>query len=88
MIKLAAVFYATIAAGATSSPDDIYNYANKTTGIVLLVVIVYGAIKEWWVTGRQYKRIVTERDQLLDLLLKQQEITQKGLETAEKVIKK
>lgn len=86
MIRLAAVFY-SIAASSPSSPDELYNYANKTTGIVLLVIIVYGAIKEWWVTGRQYKRIVVERDQLLDLLLKQQEITQKGLETAEKVIK-
>lgn len=31
----------------------------------LLVVIVWGAVKELWVTGRQYRRVLAERDAAL-----------------------
>lgn len=70
-----------------AAPLDIINYADKITGIAVLIVIAYGAIKQWWVPGREYRRIVQERDRLLDLVLKSQEVGQRALETVEKVIK-
>jgi hypothetical protein len=32
--------------------------AKNVTVIVLLLVIVYGGQKEWWVYGREYRRII------------------------------
>jgi hypothetical protein len=32
--------------------------------IACLIIVVYGAISEWWVTGRQYRRVIRERDEL------------------------
>lgn len=31
--------------------------------IVVLILVLYGALNEWWVTGKQYRRMVIERDE-------------------------
>lgn len=87
LLKLTA-FGLIVAAADTTDPVQIVNYANKATGLVVLVVIVFGAIKGWWVPGYQYKKIVQERDQFLDLALKSQETSSRALDAAEKVISK
>jgi hypothetical protein len=47
---------------------DVIDYTNKITVGVLLVVIVIGAYREWWVTGKQYHRVVAELDRLKEKL--------------------
>lgn len=75
-----------LALAVGEAPIDFLNLADKATGIVLLVVIGFGAYKRWWVPGTQYREIVNERDKLLDIVLKSQSIGTRALETAEKVI--
>lgn len=37
----------------------------RDAGVIgLLVVIVVGALREWWVSGEQYRRVLAERDEL------------------------
>jgi hypothetical protein len=43
--------------------------AKNVTVIVLLLVIVYGGQKEWWVYGREYRRIIKELEEWRDLAL-------------------
>jgi hypothetical protein len=38
--------------------------------IGLLVAIVAGAVRGWWIPGRLYERTVTERDRLLELAIR------------------
>lgn len=38
--------------------------------IVVLIFIVYGSMQEWWVTGRQYRRVLLERDELQQSLFR------------------
>jgi len=39
------------------------NQVVQTGGVVgLLVTIVWGALKEWWVPGRVHRRTVAEKD--------------------------
>lgn len=43
--------------------------AKNVTVIVLLLVIVYGGQKEWWVYGREYRRIIKELEEWRELAL-------------------
>lgn len=40
--------------------------------IAVLIIVVWGALNEWWVTGKQYRRAIEERDdykrELFDVL--------------------
>lgn len=49
---------------------DVIDKAQKITTGVLLIIIVYGSYKEWWVTGRQYRRALAERDHAIERLEK------------------
>jgi hypothetical protein len=43
--------------------------AKNITVIVLLLIIVYGGQKEWWVYGREYRRIIKELEEWRELAL-------------------
>lgn len=51
---------------------DIIGWVRDGGVIAVLIIAVYGAFSEWWVTGRQYRRMVRERDdykrELFDVL--------------------
>jgi hypothetical protein len=41
---------------------DVISWIRDGGVIVCLVLVLYGALNEWWVTGRQYRRMLRERD--------------------------
>lgn len=42
---------------------DIIGWVRDGGVIAVLIIVVWGALNEWWVTGKQYRRILIERDQ-------------------------
>jgi hypothetical protein len=79
-------FIGFVIAASDPAANDLLHYADKLSVIAILFLIGFGAYKEWWVPGPRYNRIVKERDQLLDLALKNATLAQRGIDTAEKVI--
>jgi len=73
---------------ASDEVSTYYKYADKLTTVVILVFVVVGAYRGWWVPGPHYKRILNERDKLLDLALASQEVGHKALNAVEKVMDK
>lgn len=69
---------------AVSNPTTLIDIIQSAGVIGLLVVVVYGAIKEWWVPGKTHKRCLDERDQLLNLALRQANAAEKAVSLAEK----
>lgn len=43
---------------------DIIDKADKITTGTMLLLIVVGAFRGWWVTGATHKRVLAERDHL------------------------
>lgn len=50
--------------GATPSPFELVGLIRDAGVIGILAVIVIGALREWWVSGVQYRRVLQERDEL------------------------
>lgn len=48
------------------SVGDILGWVKDAGTIGVLVIILWGAGQEWWVTGIQYRRVLRERDDELD----------------------
>ena len=65
-----------------SNPTDLISYISRATGPVIMAVIIVGAIQEWWVPGRQHRRVVEQRDALLELALRSQEVGERALNVA------
>lgn len=60
--------------------------------VVVLIVAVYGAWREWWVPGPTHRRVLQQRDEFMQLLLrstvtaeKAAEVMQRQQETAEHI---
>jgi hypothetical protein len=58
------------AGGATPSPFEFVGLIRDAGVIGILAVIVIGALREWWVSGVQYRRVLNERDELQMELLR------------------
>lgn len=43
---------------------------DKGGTVALLVVIVLGSVRGWWVPGRLHERVTAERDRLLELAIR------------------
>lgn len=81
MLRTAIMF--ALAAAQTDPFDGLPAYISHASGPALMAVIIVGALREWWVTGKQYERIVGERDQLLSMALRQLETQERALKVAE-----
>ena len=49
----------------------------------LLIVILMGGAKGWWVFGRQYEDVVKQRDRLLEIALEAAETANRAASVAE-----
>ncbi len=67
-------------------PVDFFTLLSDASGPLLMAVIIWGAIKEWWVPGVTHRRTVQERDQLLKLAVRGTNVLDKTLSAAESVI--
>lgn len=47
----------------------------------LLVVLMYGGIKRWWVYGWQYSEMVADRDQWKEMALRGTELAERATNT-------
>lgn len=70
---------------AAPSPDILTWLADNIGTFVLLIVIVWGAIKEWWVPGVTHRRMVDERNELLRLALKGTRVAEKTVQAVETI---
>lgn len=67
-----------------ASPDgDLLTSLRDASGPTVLAVIVIGAIREWWVPGATHRRIVRERDDLLQLALRSTHTLDRAVSIAE-----
>lgn len=74
------------------SPVEFLDLLDKGGTLAILVVIVVGSIRGWWVPGRIHERVVAERNRLLELAIRSTsaakgatEIMQQQRETAEQI---
>ena len=57
-------------------------------GIIgLLVLIVLGSVRQWWVPGWHYRQTLQERDEWRNLAMRGTEHTEKSLTVAEEITK-
>lgn len=59
--------------------------ADQSPALAILLIIVFGAFKQWWVSGIQYRQILKERDELRDILFRQFRLTTAALEAGEEI---
>lgn len=62
---------------------DLLALLSDASGPALLAVIVFGAIREWWVPGKTHRRMVEERDTLLKLALRGTTLTERTVRASE-----
>lgn len=67
----------------TANELELIPLISDLTAPALMAIIIWGAIKEWWVPGKTHRRMVAERDELLRLALRGTTITKKTVEAAE-----
>jgi hypothetical protein len=48
--------------------------------VVVLIVALYGAWKEWWVPGPTHRRVIVQRDEFMRLLLRSTITAEKATE--------
>jgi hypothetical protein len=53
---------------AQTAPE-LLEWINAGGVVGLLVVIVAGALRGWWIPGKTHDRVIAERDRLLELAL-------------------
>src|SRR4051812_15917197 len=71
-----------VAAAAASSDPGIWDILVKAFGIPAFALLVLAMIRGWIVTGQEYQRVVTERNQEREERIKAQEaLTEKTLPT-------
>lgn len=51
--------------------------------LVALILVVAGAIREWWFTGKAYRRLEAERDHWIQLAMKSVAATDKAVTLVE-----
>ena len=88
LIPLIFIIYAWLAVVNPDQPQDLISYIANVSGPVLMAIIIVGAIREWWVPGSVHRRTVVERDQLLELALRSQEVGEKALDTAQRGLRR
>lgn len=64
------------------SLGELTDAASKLTVIALLLIIVWGGTKEWWVYGREYRRVLRELEEWRDLALTATGIADKAADLA------
>jgi hypothetical protein len=77
------VLLSLVQIGVATDPESASGFLNLLTeasGPTLMAVIVLGALREWWVPGAHFKRVVAQRDEILDLLVENQLHTQRVVE--------
>lgn len=75
----------SVLAQAGEPTTDIIALISDASGPLLMAVIIWGAIKEWWVPGRSHRRIVDERDKLLELAIRGTRVVEKSVQAAETI---
>ena len=73
-------------AAAGDSPTDFISLISDASGPALMAVIIVGALKRWWISGSEYRRVLAERDRFLELALRSQNTADKALSVAEKKV--
>lgn len=69
----------------TNLPEIVQVISN--TGLVgLLIIIVWGGAKGWWVYGREYKEMKQDRDEWKEAALSGTTIAERAIDTASNVV--
>jgi hypothetical protein len=50
-------------------PAELLEWINAGGVVGLLVAVVAGALRGWWVPGKTHERVIHERDRLLELAI-------------------
>jgi hypothetical protein len=79
------LFLATITTAATHLADPsatgFLDLITEASGPTLMAIIVVGALREWWVPGAHFKRVTAQRDEILELLVQNQLVTERVVDT-------
>lgn len=67
---------------------DIIGWVRDAGTIGVLVIVVWGAMQEWWITGRQYRRVLNERDWYRDQLFRVIGMTDRASRALDRVTKR
>lgn len=66
----------------TSPTPDFYEFVNKLGTVMCLVIFVLGLYFEWWVMGREFRRLVDENKDLKAQAKADADTIQKSVHTA------
>lgn len=76
------------ALGATEPAFSILDYISKGGFVVLLLAIIYGGMKKWWVFGWQYEECRSSEAQWKEVALKSQHIADASASIGEKLVER
>lgn len=68
----------------TISLKDILNFASDAGVIGLLVFVLVGGAKKWWVWGWSYEELVKDRDEWKELALSGTNLAERAVDLAAK----
>lgn len=73
----------------TQTPtNDVFSLLADASGPMLMAIIIWGAIKEWWVPGAVFRRVLAERDEWKTLALASRQLTERTVNVAETIVDK
>ena len=89
MLKLALALIATALTAATEpSADSFFQLLSDASGPTLMAIIIVGALREWWVPGKHFTRVVLQRDELIELMARQTFASERMANAAEHVARR
>lgn len=62
------------------------DYISRAGVIVLLIIIIYGGYKKWWVFGWQYKECVDEKNEWKEAALKSTHTAESAVAAGETLV--